>query len=517
MTIVIIVFILQHLLKIEHVYDWGVSSMAKKTKQSKKIIICCDGTGNKPSNGEASNVYDLVELLKDKENQIVFYDTGLGTEYAPGKQTGMAKFINRTYGLAFAVGLQQNIKDAYGFLVDHYEPGDKIYIFGFSRGAYTARAVIGMVHQMGLLKKTGKNLIHYAASAYMKQGKIPWADLKSFQSRLCQYDENSKRKFEIPIEYVGLWDTVKSVGIRHNGTKLAYTRKLPSVKSVRHAVALDEKRTKFRPNHITALGWLEGSAQTMWFQGVHSDIGGGYPEDERGLSDHAMRWILEEAISCGLDAEIQDLDEMILQRKSDAVSDREYYKQHNSLTLGWKILGWWKRKLPERAWFHETAVKRLNFTKAKLFFDRTKHIEKLENDTAKVLDDLFIMKQNNHLLVQKLTKNELQYLDDISNNAEMAKLQLIRAGVKSWRSEFESLRQKGNIEISDAALKKANRLFDSALLAVDQKNLKAENGVLDSMKRFINMRSIKTDAFEKMARDTIISTAPYLLEALAEA
>lgn len=490
--------------------------MAKKGKQGKKIIICCDGTGNKPSNGEASNVYDLVELLEEKEDQIVFYDTGLGTEYAPGKQTGMAKFINRTYGLAFAVGLQQNIKDAYGFLVDHYEPGDNIYIFGFSRGAYTARAVIGMLHQMGLLKKTGKNLIHYAASAYMKQGKIPWADLKSFQSRLCQSYENNNRKFEIPIEYVGLWDTVKSVGIRHNGTKLAYTRKLPSVKSIRHAVALDEKRTKFRPNHITALGWLDGSAQTMWFTGVHSDIGGGYPQDERGLSDHAMRWILEEANHCGLDLRMKDLDNMILERKSDAVSDREYYKQHNSLTLGWRVLWWWKRKLPERAWFHETALERLNFTEANLFFDRKKSVEKLKNGSTRLLDDLFIMKQHNHLLVQKLTKNELQYLDEISGDAELAQLELLRAGVMSWQSEFKNLQQKGNIKMSDDSLKKAIELFEAALLAIDQKNLKSKDGVFDLMKRFINMRSIKDDIWEKMARDTIISTAPYLMQTLGE-
>lgn len=489
--------------------------MAKKTTKPKNIILCCDGTGNKPSHGEASNVYDLVELLNGTDNQLVYYDTGLGTEAAPGKQTGISKSLNMLAGLAFAVGFQKNVTDAYLFLMENYTPGDKVYIFGFSRGAYTARALIGMIQQMGLLKRGSKNMVPYAVSTYTKKTAIEWKDIKSFQGRLCQIIDAGGTKYELPIEYVGIFDTVKSVGLLRHSTRLAYTRRLPTVKSIRHAVALDEKRSKYRPNHISANGKRDGCAQTMWFQGAHSDIGGGYPEQERGLSDHAMKWILAGAKEHGMEFDANKLDKMIATRKKN-VPEHHYYQMHKSLTWHWWILGWLKRKLPHRFWLHETAIKHFLDSKIRCDFDPQSAIRALGTDEVCFHGDVIVLRHHGSLLVQKLTDNELKYFETVPTTAQDALIKLLSAGISCWETEFNSAFSAGKFDLTSNMEKKAKELLAGAREEVTAGNIKGPDGAYDKIASFLRMRAIDDTYLESYEKYYVMQTAPHLMEALAE-
>ena len=144
----------------------------------KNIIVCCDGTGNEIKPDCQSNVLELYQRLDKSrpEEQVTYYDPGLGTLPAPGVQTGPAKFLTKLMGLAFAYGLPTDIKQAYRFLMRTYEEGDRIFLFGFSRGAYTVRALAGLIYMCGLLDRHCENLVDYAMELHRKRskGQPPW-------------------------------------------------------------------------------------------------------------------------------------------------------------------------------------------------------------------------------------------------------------------------------------------------------------------------------------------------------
>ena len=117
----------------------------------RNIVICCDGTGNEY--GERNtNVLKLYSVLKRDKSQLAFYDPGVGTMSAPAAMTNVAKAASKAVGLAFGRGITKNVEEPYRFLMDHYQRGDKVYLFGFSRGAYTARAVAALLYKCGLLE-----------------------------------------------------------------------------------------------------------------------------------------------------------------------------------------------------------------------------------------------------------------------------------------------------------------------------------------------------------------------------
>jgi len=303
----------------------------------KNIVICCDGTGNEYGN-DNTNVLKLYSILpKDDIRQLSTYDPGVGTMSAPQVFTKTAKLISKVMGMAFGYGVTRNIADAYLYLMRTYEPGDKVYIFGFSRGAYTARALAALLYKSGLLAPRDDNLVPYAIKIFKYQKK-KWIA------------EGFKRTFsrECPVHFLGLWDTVKSVGWIYDPINLPYTKNNPNVSVVRHAISIDERRAFFRTNL-----WGEGSGDQdvlqVWFAGVHSDIGGGYPENESGLAKIAMRWMVEEAQKFGLlvDSEKykQVVPDEIHYNKVD--SDLEYhyppnYKDEKHESLNYK---WWPAEL----------------------------------------------------------------------------------------------------------------------------------------------------------------------------
>lgn len=173
--------------------------MPEDLKRRKNIVICCDGTGMEPRARANTNVYEVAGLARrPPEEQVVYYDPGLGTESDPAAQTWIAKKTTKVLGLAFGLGLKKNIGDAYTFLMDFYEPGDRIYMFGFSRGAYTVRAIAGMLRAVGLMQRGCHNLLPYALKLYTQQsGMREWELEASWKRTFCQRAPKPDRQLEI--------------------------------------------------------------------------------------------------------------------------------------------------------------------------------------------------------------------------------------------------------------------------------------------------------------------------------
>ena len=233
---------------------------------------------------------------------------------AVGALTSPARKITRLLGMAIGYGLETDVRDAYVFVMNNYEPGDRLFLFGFSRGAYTVRSLAALLHMYGLIRKGNESLVPYAIrmlNAAPKQKGIsslmsdePISSLKpNTASEPAQAGgvfalaEDFKRIFsreDCKPWFVGVWDTVSSVGwIGNRLSRLPYTADNPDIEIGRHAIALDERRAFFRTNL-----WRPKKAppksgpqdlKQVWFAGVHSDIGGGYPESESGLAKIASR------------------------------------------------------------------------------------------------------------------------------------------------------------------------------------------------------------------------------------
>src|SRR5437879_3191136 len=196
---------------------------------AKNIVICCDGTGNQFGE-QNSNVVKLYQTLVSNASQIPYYHPGVGTMGTRNALTSIGKWWTRKIGLAFGYGISDNIADAYQFLMRAFEPGDQVYVFGFSRGAYTARALCGMLHVVGLLTEGNEGLIPYAIRM-IKRKKIDFAvagDFKKTFSRDCK------------PHFVGVWDTVSSVGWVYNAVHFPYSgaTKNQDFHMARHAVSI---------------------------------------------------------------------------------------------------------------------------------------------------------------------------------------------------------------------------------------------------------------------------------------
>jgi uncharacterized protein (DUF2235 family) len=305
----------------------------------KNIVICADGTGNKfrDRNTNVVKLYGVLDL-SDPTRQIAYYHAGVGTMGAPGALSQWSKRWTKVKGMAFGFGVTQAIGDIYSFLMDTFEPGDRVFLFGFSRGAYTVRAVAGMLHFLGLIRPKDYNLIDYATEM-LKAKQNPGtfdiaADFKQTFSRECK-----------PY-FTGVWDTVSSVGWIWDPLHVPYTARNPDLTIGRHALAIDERRCFFRQNMWSAP--LPGQdIKQVWFAGVHSDVGGGYPEKESGLAKISLEWMLNEACTAGLlmnNAKV----ESILGYGGDSkfVKPDESAQMHHSLRDAWILL----EPLPHRYW-----------------------------------------------------------------------------------------------------------------------------------------------------------------------
>jgi uncharacterized protein (DUF2235 family) len=312
----------------------------------KNVVVCCDGTANEFAT-DRTNVLKLFWVLdNDPERQVAFYHPGLGTMEAAAALTNIARQTTKLLGLAIGYGLEADVRDAYAFLMQQFRPGDTLYMFGFSRGAYTVRAVAALLYMYGLLPAGNEPLIPYAIrmlNAAAGRGGGEGFDLAGgFRSTF--------RGYHCKPHFIGVWDTVNSIGWIENPLKLPYTANNPDIAIGRHAVAMDERRAFFRTNlwrpaSSPAIGGPKDLRQ-VWFPGVHGDVGGGYPEGESGLSKFAFEWIAREAALAGLLVDLARVDEVMGRTGTKYAKADPDAKMHESLTFWWRFA----EIVPKRHW-----------------------------------------------------------------------------------------------------------------------------------------------------------------------
>jgi len=355
---------------------------------SKNIVILLDGTSNQIS-GDRTNVLRLYGSLERSKKQLVFYQPGVGTFGLTGWTQRIRSKVNIILGLATGSGIGPNVMDAYRFLVENWDYGDRIYIFGFSRGAYTARLLAGFIRVIGLVRPEQLQLVRYAWRAYSRLGQ-PGSE--GFASEIGHFqkvlDGTGAR-----IEFLGLWDTVASVFDARSGfpwltlTQKAYTNKNDRVKVVRQALAIDERRTYFQPSLWDA-GQLyeEWSHKTrsyektpqdfeeVWFTGCHGDVGGGYPDTKSGLAKIPLEWLYREAVAAGV-AGNEEVFQLLTHGKplkapaaADSVSDqaekdKKTYRGtdpqadiNNSMNWAWSIVEFLPRKIPKTSFYKQLQL-----------------------------------------------------------------------------------------------------------------------------------------------------------------
>jgi uncharacterized protein (DUF2235 family) len=285
---------------------------------AKNIILCSDGTGNADIKGRGTNVFKLFEAVDLNEHrtrpeldaQVAYYDDGVGT----GGLT-----VLRAMGGAAGYGLKRNVKDLYRALSRVYDPGDRIYLFGFSRGAFTVRTLAGLIDTCGVVNgehcKTAEDLRQAVEAAYvayrsgyasaLTKGVRALLRAGTSDQAIATFQQTHPVHAVVPIEFIGVWDTVDAVGMPFAlagfVNRFLYQFKFPTqalggnVRRAYHALSIDDDRVAFEP--VLWAGPDERLEQ-VWFSGVHSNVGGGYPK--QGMSLVALDWMLGHAELCGL-------------------------------------------------------------------------------------------------------------------------------------------------------------------------------------------------------------------------
>jgi uncharacterized protein (DUF2235 family) len=255
----------------------------------KRIVLCFDGTWNTPDDDtddgdESTNVHLLHQAVAAADaagvKQDKWYDEGVGT-----------RWYTKIPGGAFGVGLSENIREGYEALVDRYEDGDEIFVFGFSRGAYTARSLVGMIRNAGLLRRQHRKLVGKAYALYRTRNDTADSENSRF------FRQSYAR--EVKVKCVGVWDTVGALGVplksfqwfnRHyyefHDTELSGI-----VENGFHALAIDEHRENYQATLWAPRQKPAQRIEQAWFVGAHSNVGGGYKE--RALSDVTLKWMVE--------------------------------------------------------------------------------------------------------------------------------------------------------------------------------------------------------------------------------
>jgi uncharacterized protein (DUF2235 family) len=317
---------------------------------NKQIIICCDGTNNTlTANEHDTNVLKIYAHLagQQRPEQLLYYDPGVGAPDAlPPMTVGdwLRNKIKRLWSLASGRGIYENMAQAYLFLMKHYQPGDQIYLFGFSRGAFTVRCISGMIHLFGVLNPQHETLLPTLLRVYFSDVKtasiftvfklckrmlgieaaeelrVRQAVADQIRTTFC----GGERQL-VGVHFIGVWDTVESVGLPGVGPKISSTSSIEHkrIRHVRHALSLDEHRLTYQPRLYMQNNFGDESTQQsmlqLWFPGNHCDVGGGYPQmartmaskkyqSETLLSDYAYNWMHAQAQRCGLSSTAPMLD-----------------------------------------------------------------------------------------------------------------------------------------------------------------------------------------------------------------
>jgi uncharacterized protein (DUF2235 family) len=312
----------------------------------KRIVLCCDGTWNSAEQKNPTNVQKIRNLIQVRSNsgiaQRVYYQQGVGS----------GSVFERLPGL-FGKGLWSNVQRTYRYLVENYEAGDEIYLFGFSRGAYTARSIGGLIRKSGVLRADRVDEIREAYDLY-RNGKVRPSDQLAVDFRRDNSVYIGGEDPHVPnVKFIGVWDTVGALGVplgtltrftqrRHMFHDVALSR---IVENAYHALAIDERRGDYQPT----LWEQHPDAKTQrleqrWFAGVHTNVGGGAPDAVQ--SDRALLWMIRKAASCDLAFDSE---------KVAAIADRVDGSIHDSFVHIFKLRPFYRRPIGEGVPAHEAT------------------------------------------------------------------------------------------------------------------------------------------------------------------
>jgi uncharacterized protein (DUF2235 family) len=297
----------------------------------KRLVVLADGTWNEPSQGEngvssPTNVVKLATAMRGADAkgtpQIKIYHDGVGAR---------GNVLDWVTGGAFGVGISRNIEDLYIFLCDNYAPGDELWFFGFSRGAYTVRSLAGLIRNSGILKPL--NVSRYAEAYALYRDRT---DATHPNAAAAQTFRDAYSWPDTNIRFIGVWDTVGALGIPLARLRLWNKERFSfhdvelssRVEIACQALAADEQRKPFQATLWTRKPDAPATQvlEQAWFPGVHCDVGGGYAET--GLSDGALLWMWERAEKAGLAFE---------EGRKPVPNDGG--TMHDSMTLFYRLLG----------------------------------------------------------------------------------------------------------------------------------------------------------------------------------
>lgn len=324
---------------------------------AKNIVIFADGTGQEGGKGANSNIYKLFNMIEDRTSrQISFYDRGLGTGWwhkpntcwlQPGASIG-------------GFGISRNIKDCYTFIFENYEAGDRIYLFGFSRGAATVLSLSTFIHYFGILPKSRPELIDRAYKIYQ---------IDNEKAREKQAGNFIKQHHTMwtKIHFIGCFDTVAALGLPWKKFDVWINaisfwhhsfhnfRLSEAVENAYHALAIDDEREYFHPVLWDPEFFSGRQIRQVWFCGMHTDVGGGYENHE--LSDISLAWMRDKAVGHGL---------LIYPGNTVLIKGDANGKMHNSRGDAWEKKlypqkpRFWPNSRSDKLVVHHSVLQRIN-------------------------------------------------------------------------------------------------------------------------------------------------------------
>lgn len=353
-------------------------------RKPRNIVICCDGTGNE-FGGANSNVVKLYTTLQIDAAQVAYYHPGLGTMGDPNQQHRLGREWSRIKGLVFGAGFKANVLDAYRYLMDTYSDGDRVYLIGFSRGGYTVRALAGLLDGFGLLCRGNEGHLPYAWRLYVNQHDVRTRNaINPAVDSAAAFKETFSHK-DFKIHFVGVWDTVSSVGWIYTPLRLFNVAQNKTIATGRQALSIDERRCFYQDN-LWGDSLPGQDVEQVWFAGVHSDVGGSYPQECSGLSNIPLQWMMVQAHDAGIRLAPDRVKLVLGEPTTTYPACQPLYKKPNSSPIHKSLRGlWWIlevlphiyydkdrgeelhripfgawRQIPDRAHVHSSVVQRLN-------------------------------------------------------------------------------------------------------------------------------------------------------------
>ena len=328
-------------------------------RKPRNIVICCDGTGNEFGDTN-SNVVKLYTTLEVDAAQVAYYHPGVGTMGDPNQQHRLGREWSRIKGLAFGAGFKANVLDAYRYLMESYSDGDRVYLIGFSRGAYTVRALAGLLDGYGLLCRGNEGHLPYAWRLYVNQHDVRTRNAinPTVDSAAAFKETFSHENFR--IHFVGVWDTVSSVGWVYTPLRLFNVAQNKTIATGRQAVSIDERRCFYQDNL-----WGESlpgqDVVQVWFAGVHSDVGGSYPQESSGLSNIPLQWMLVQAHEAGIKLAPDRVKLVLGEPTAVYPACQPLYEKPKSATVHKSLTGlWWLLEVLPHIFYDKDRGKELH-------------------------------------------------------------------------------------------------------------------------------------------------------------